>query len=126
MPNPLSLKIGISGVRGVVGESFSPQLVTSFAAAFGTYCGAGPILIGTDSRPTREMVKQAVIGGLMSVGCQPVDLGIVPIPALMMHVRTARAFGGICISASHNPISGTRSNSSAQTVSFCGRHSRPS
>lgn len=104
MGNPLSLKIGISGVRGIVGESFSPQLVTSFAAAFGTYCGAGPILIGADSRPSREMVKHAVMAGLMSVGCQPVDLGIVPVPALMLHVRNARAFGGICISASHNPI----------------------
>lgn len=91
-------------MRGVVGESFSPQLVTSFAAAFGSYCGAGPIIIGTDSRPSREMVKQAVIAGLMSVGCQPVDLGIVPVPALMLHVRSTGAFGGICISASHNPI----------------------
>lgn len=104
MRNPLSLKVGISGVRGVVGESFSPQLVTSFAAAFGTYSGAGPILIGTDSRPSREMVKQAAIAGLLSVGCTPVDLGIVPIPALMLHVRAAGAFGAICISASHNPI----------------------
>jgi len=104
MRKPLSLKVGISGVRGVVGESFSPQLVTSFAAAFGTYCGAGPILVGTDSRPSREMVKQAAIAGLMSVGCTPVDLGIVPVPALMLHVRAAGAFGAICISASHNPI----------------------
>jgi len=104
MRRPLSLKIGISGVRGVVGESLTPQLVTSFAAAFGTYCGAGPILIGTDSRPSREMVKQAAIAGLLSVGCIPVDLGIVPIPALQMHVRATGAFGGICVSASHNPI----------------------
>ena len=104
MRNPLSLKVGISGVRGIVGESFSPQLVTSFAAAFGTHVGSGPVLIGTDSRPSREMVKQAAIAGLMSVGCTPVDLGIVPIPALMLHVRAAGAFGAICISASHNPI----------------------
>lgn len=104
MRSPSSLKIGISGVRGVVGESFSPRLVTSFAAAFGTYSGAGPIVIGTDSRPSREMVKQAVIAGLMSVGCQPIDLGIIPIPALMQHVCVSGAFGGICISASHNPI----------------------
>jgi phosphomannomutase len=100
----LSLKIGISGVRGIVGEALTPQLVTSFAAAFGTYCGKGPIMIGTDSRPSREMVKQAAIAGLLSVGCTPVDLGIVPIPALQLRVRKAEAFGGLCISASHNPI----------------------
>jgi phosphomannomutase len=104
MPQPLSLKIGPSGVRGVVGESLTPQLVTSFAAAFGTYCGAGPILIGTDTRPSREMVKQAAIAGLLSVGCTPVDVGIVPVPALMLHVREAGAFGGISVSGSHNPI----------------------
>lgn len=104
MANPLSLKIGISGVRGIVGESLTPQLVTSFAAAFGNYCGTGPILVGTDNRLSREMIKQAAIAGLLSVGCTPVDVGIVPIPALMMHVRQAGAFGGICISASHNPI----------------------
>lgn len=99
-----SLKISVSGVRGVVGDSLTPQLVASYAAAFGNYCGAGPILIGTDTRPSREMIKQATIAGLLSVGCTPVDLGIVPMPALMLHVRQAGAFGGICVSASHNPI----------------------
>ncbi len=104
MPPSLSLKIGVSGVRGIVGESLSPQLVVSFAAAFGTYCGAGPILIGTDTRPSREMLRHAVVAGLLSVGSTPVDVGIVPIPALMLHIREVGAYGGICISASHNPI----------------------
>ncbi len=104
MPHTLSLKIGPSGVRGIVGESLTPQLVASFAAAFGTYCGAGPILIGTDTRPTGEMVKQAAIAGLLSVGCTPVDLGVVPLPSLMFHVRAAGAFGGIAVSGSHGPL----------------------
>jgi len=104
MRKPLTLKIGISGVRGIVGDSLTPQLVASFAGAFGTYCGAGPILVGTDSRPSREMVKQAVIAGLLSAGCTPIDVGIVPVPALQNHVREAKAFGGICVTASHNPI----------------------
>jgi phosphomannomutase len=98
------LKIGPSGVRGVIGESLTPQLVTSFAAAFGTYCGAGPILIGTDTRSSGEMVKQAAIAGLLSVGCTPVDVGIVPVPALMFHVREAGAFGGISVSGSHGSL----------------------
>lgn len=91
-------------MRGIVGESLTPQLVTAFAEAFGTYAGAGPILVGTDSRPSREMVKQAVIAGLLSTGCTPVDVGILPVPALQYHLRQVRAFGGICITASHNPI----------------------
>lgn len=104
MPQPLSLKIGPSGVRGVIGESLTPQLVTSFAAAFGTYCGAGPILIGTDTRPSGEMVKQAAIAGLLSVGCIPVDVGVVPLPGLMLHVREAGAFGGISVGGNDEPF----------------------
>jgi phosphomannomutase len=98
---PLSLKIGPSGVRGVIGGSLTPQLVTSYAAAFGTYCGAGPILVGTDTRPSGEMIKQAAIAGLLSVGCTPVDAGVVPLPALMLHVREAGAFGGLSVGGSH-------------------------
>ena len=104
MPQPLSLKIGPSGVRGVIGASLTPQLVTGFAAAFGTYCGAGPILVGTDTRPSGEMIKQAAIAGLLSVGCTPIDVGVVPIPALMFHVREAGAFGGISASGSHGSL----------------------
>jgi len=104
VPRQYSLKISVSGVRGIVGESLTPQLVASYAAAFGNYCGAGPIFIGSDTRPSGEMIKQAAIAGLLSVGCTPVDVGIVPIPALMLHVREAGAFGGIGITASHNPI----------------------
>ena len=104
MPQPLSLKIGPSGVRGVIGESLTPQLVTSFAAAFGTYCGTGPILVGTDTRPSGEMVKQAAIAGLLSVGCTPVDVGIAPVPALMLHVREAGAFGGILVGGSDGSL----------------------
>ena len=81
--------------------------MTGFAAAFGTYCGAGPILVGTDTRPSGEMVKRAAIAGLLSVGCTPVDVGVVPVPALMLHVREAGAFGGIAVSESHGPLEWT-------------------
>jgi phosphomannomutase len=101
MAHPLSLKIGPSGVRGVIGESLTPQLVTSFAAAFGTYCGAGPIVIGTDSRPSGEMLKHAAIAGLLSVGCAPIDVGVVSVPTLMLHVREAGAVGGVSVSGGH-------------------------
>jgi phosphomannomutase len=50
------------------------------------------------------MVKQAVIAGLLGAGCTPIDVGIVPVPALQCHVRAAKVFGGICVTASHNPI----------------------
>jgi phosphomannomutase len=98
-----SLKISVSGVRGVVGESLTPSLVAYFAAAFGEYVGGGRVLVGRDTRPTGTMYENAVTAGLLSVGCQPVILGIVPTPTVQIAVLKLRASGGIVISASHNP-----------------------
>jgi phosphomannomutase len=98
-----SLKISISGVRGVVGESLTPALLVRFAQAFGTYAGAGTIVIGRDTRTSGEMVRQAVVAGLLSSGCRVVDLDICPVPTVQLLVRERRARGGIAITASHNP-----------------------
>jgi phosphomannomutase len=98
-----TLKISISGVRGVVGDSLTPTLLTRFAQAFGTYTGPGAIIIGRDPRTSGEMVKQAVIAGLLSSGCRVVDVGVCPVPTVQLVVRRRRAYGGIAITASHNP-----------------------
>ncbi|HYY41832.1 MAG TPA: hypothetical protein VE775_03805, partial [Pyrinomonadaceae bacterium] len=98
-----TLKISISGVRGVVGESLTPTLLVRFAQAFGTYVGPGQIVIGRDPRPSGEMVRQAVVAGLLSAGCRVVDLGVCPVPTVQLLVRKRRARGGIAITASHNP-----------------------
>ena len=98
-----TLKISISGVRGVIGESLTPALLTRFAQAFGTYVGARTIVIGRDPRTSGEMVKQAVIAGLLSSGCHVIDIGMCPVPTVQLLVRHRRAHGGIAITASHNP-----------------------
>src|SRR6266480_3023401 len=98
-----TLKISISGVRGVIGESLTPALLTRFAQAFGTYVGSGAIVIGRDPRTSGEMVKQAVIAGLLSSGCRVIDIGMCPVPTIQLLVRHHRARGGIAITASHNP-----------------------
>jgi phosphomannomutase len=98
-----TLKISISGVRGVIGESLTPTLLTRFAQAFGTYIGARTIVIGRDPRTSGEMVKQAVIAGLLSSGCHVLDIGMCPVPTIQLLVRHHRAHGGIAITASHNP-----------------------
>src|SRR5256886_7121904 len=98
-----TLKISISGVRGVIGESLTPALLTRFAQAFGTYVGSGTIVIGRDPRTSGEMVKQAVIAGLLSSGCRVIDIGMCPVPTIQLLVRHHRAHGGIAITASHNP-----------------------
>ena len=98
-----SLKISISGIRGIVGETLTPQLLTAFAGAFGTYMGRGTIMVGRDTRPSGEMVRNAVFAGLLSAGCEPVDLGICPVPSIQIRTVDGRARGGIAITASHNP-----------------------
>lgn len=98
-----TLKISISGVRGVVGQSLTPQLLTRFAQAFGTHTGSGTIVIGRDPRTSGEMVKHAVVAGLLSTGSRVVDIGVCPVPTVQLQVRHRRAQGGIAITASHNP-----------------------
>src|SRR5512137_3193344 len=98
-----SLKISISGVRGVIGDSLTPDLLTRFSQAFGTYMGQGRIVVGRDTRTSGEMVRQAVVSGLLSSGCRIVDAGVCPTPTVQLLVRKLRAAGGIAITASHNP-----------------------
>ncbi len=98
-----SLKISISGVRGVVGDSLTPLLLNRFAQAFGTYSRGGTIVLGRDTRTTGEMVSHAVRSGLLSAGCEVVDLGVVPVPTVQFFTRRTTAAGGIAITASHNP-----------------------
>jgi len=98
-----TLKISISGVRGVIGDSLTPTLLTRFAQAFGTYVGSGTIVIGRDPRTSGEMVKQAVVAGLLSSGCRVLNVGMCPVPTIQLMVRMHHAVGGLAITASHNP-----------------------
>ncbi len=98
-----TLKIGVSGVRGIVGQSLTPQLVTGFAEAFGTYLGGGVVVIGRDPRPSGEMILDALTGGLLSTGCSVIDVGVCPTPTMQHAVVDLAADGGIAISASHHP-----------------------
>jgi phosphomannomutase len=103
--------ISISGVRGIVGESLTPELVMRMGEAFGTYLGAGKlpgeaprVVVGRDTRVSGEMVKHSVLAGLLSTGCAIVDLGVVTTPTAAIMVEELGADGGVVISASHNPI----------------------
>ncbi len=98
-----SLKIGISGIRGVIGETFTPELVVGFAQAFGTYLDSGRILVCRDTRSSGPMARAGVLAGLLAAGCEVVDLGICPTPSLQLAVRRLQADGGISITAGHNP-----------------------
>ncbi len=96
------LKVGVAGVRGVVGASMTPRVAASFAQAFGVFLGRGAVVVGRDTRPSGVMFERAVVAGLQSVGARPLMVGVAPTPSLLMAVPTAGARGGIAITASHN------------------------
>jgi phosphomannomutase len=98
------LKIGISGVRGIVGETITPDLVMNFACAFGTYLNSKRVLIARDTRISGPMLHSACLAALISTGCDVVDLGVCPTPILQSMVKKFRAKGGISISAGHNDL----------------------
>ncbi len=98
------LMVSVSGIRGVIGKGFFPEVITRYASAFGTWSNAGKIVIGRDSRVSGEMVRTSVIAGLMATGCKIIDVGIVPTPTVEIAVRDLKAHGGIAITASHNPV----------------------
>ena len=97
-----ALKLSIAGVRGVVGETLTPELLVDFAQAFATYVGAGPVLVSRATRHSGKMVMACVVSGLMGSGCQVVDIGICPTPALQLAIKEGPATGGIAITAGHN------------------------
>jgi len=98
------LMISVSGIRGVIGNGFTPAVVEKFVAAFGSWIGGGKVVIGRDTRVTGEMIEHIVLGTLQAVGCEAVRVGVVPTPTVEYAVETLKARGGIIITASHNPI----------------------
>lgn len=97
------LMISVSGVRGVFGESLTPDMALKYAAHFGVFSQRGKILVGRDSRTTGPAMFHAIVSGLLSVGCDVIDLGIVSTPTVLLAVEESDAVGGISITASHNP-----------------------
>ena len=97
------LKIGVSGVRGVVGEFFTPSIASAFAQAFGTYVGGGRVVVGRDTRASGAMLTHAVTCGLLASGCDVVQVGVIPTPSLQVYIAATQARGGLAITASHNP-----------------------
>lgn len=96
------LKIGISGVRGIVGETITPQMVMDFASAFGTFLNSKKVLLGRDTRLSGQMLHSAALSALLATGCDVLDLRICPAPILQFMVKRLKAKGAISISAGHN------------------------
>src|SRR6476660_1605318 len=90
---------GTDGVRGVVGEFVTPELVERLGRAAATWTGASKVFIGRDTRDSGRELEEAFARGVISVGGDAILAGILPTPAVALLALDL----GVVISASHNP-----------------------
>jgi len=95
--------ITVSGLRGVVGQTLTPEVAIRYVRAFAALAPPGPIVIGRDSRPSGQMLAAAVGVALEAVGREVIDAGVAATPTTGVLVRHLQAAGGVQITASHNP-----------------------
>lgn len=93
-------------IRGVVGETFSEDVVALLGQGFGSEVferGHNAVVVGRDARSSSERLQSALIQGLQSSGRDVIDLGLVPTPLLHYAVHELDAECGAMITGSHNP-----------------------
>jgi phosphomannomutase len=95
--------VSASGVRGIVGEALTPEIIIAVAGAHGSLLGPGPVVLGRDSRPSGAWVSRAAEAAILAVGHDVVDVGIAPTPTILFAIRHHQAAGGLAVTASHNP-----------------------
>lgn len=101
---------GTDGVRGIANEELTPELAFKLGRFGGHVLRQHAldiehprVLVGRDTRISGQLLESALISGLLSVGIEVMQLGVVPTPAVSYLTRTQNAVAGIMISASHNP-----------------------
>jgi phosphomannomutase len=108
-----SLMIGISGMRGTIGGTLTPQVVMEMSAAFAAYLkhtvqpadrSHWRVVFGRDTRPSGSWVRDVAVGTLTASGIEVIDLDIVTTPGVAMMVQHLGADAGMIATASHNPI----------------------
>jgi phosphomannomutase len=107
-----ALMIGVSGMRGTIGGTLTPAVVTQLASAFAAWLKQSPpisgqhhrVVFGRDSRPSGFWVRDAAVAALGASGIEVVDLDIVTTPGVAMMVKHLQADAGMVCTASHNPI----------------------
>lgn len=109
----MALIKSISGIRGTiggkVGEGLNPLDTVKFVSAYATFIretvknGSNTIVVGRDARISGKMMEQVVIGTLMGMGFDVVNIGLATTPTTELAVTMEHACGGIILTASHNP-----------------------
>lgn len=109
----MTLIKSISGIRGTIGggagEGLNPLDIVKFTSAYATLIRktctvkSNKIVVGRDARISGEMVKNVVVGTLMGMGWDVVDIDLASTPTTELAVTMEGASGGIILTASHNP-----------------------
>ena len=103
----MTLIKSISGIRGTIGgrtgDTLNPLDIVKFTTAYAQFIGGKKIVVGRDGRISGLMVRNVVVGTLMGMGYDVIDIGYASTPTTELAVRMAGADGGIIITASHNP-----------------------
>lgn len=93
-------------IRGITNEDLNPEIAELIGKAFGTYLlerGTKDVLVGRDTRVTSEEYQVALIRGLLSTGCDVIDIGVVFASILYFARQYYKIDGGAFVTASHNP-----------------------
>lgn len=94
---------GTRGIRGPIATKVTPDLMLRVGQALATHVGEGKIVVARDARTSGEMLEHALVAGILSGGCDVIDIGLAPSPCVAYTTRELEARAGAIITASHNP-----------------------
>jgi phosphomannomutase/phosphoglucomutase len=93
-------------IRGVVDKDLTPEIVRRLGQGFGTYMasqGHFKLVVGRDGRLSSKAFKEALAEGLISTGCDIIDIGLCPTPVYYFSIFHLNREGGMMVTGSHNP-----------------------
>lgn len=89
-------------IRGIFGEGLTEEIAEKIGKAFGTYVDKGEIVVGRDCRLSSPILRDSIIKGMVSTGCNVIDIGMVPTPILYFSIVHYKKDAGVMITGSHN------------------------
>jgi phosphomannomutase/phosphoglucomutase len=93
-------------IRGVVDKDLTPEITKRLGQGFGTHMaqlGRKNLVVGRDGRLSSPVFGEALIEGLISAGCNIVDIGVCPTPVYYFSIFHLNKDGGMMVTGSHNP-----------------------
>lgn len=90
-------------IRGLVPQELNEDMARRIGSAFATFLDAKTLVVGRDMRTHSPAIQAAVIDGILSTGCDAIDIGLCSTPMAYYAIATLPCDGGLCVTASHNP-----------------------